>query len=211
MVFYNEVFPVTVAQNARGGPERRTEIVTLNSGHEERNAVWYNSKRRFNAGLGISSVEEMEKVLTFFEACNGRLMAFRFLDPFDHKSCSVLEDPSAEDQIIGMGDGSTSAFQLIKTYTQGERQYTRHITKPITQSVVIAIDSVPLENGVDYLVDELTGIISFSSPPASGAQVTAGFEFHLPARFDTDYLSLTFAQIRAGAIPDIPVVEVLGE
>ena len=37
---------------ASGGPERRTEIVVLGSGHEERNSRWADSKRSYNAGYG---------------------------------------------------------------------------------------------------------------------------------------------------------------
>jgi len=45
-------------------------------------------------------------------------------------------------------------------------------------------------------------------PPADGAQVTAGFEFDTPVRFDTDELRVDLSAFRAGAIPSIPLVEI---
>jgi len=44
--------------------------------------------------------------------------------------------------------------------------------------------------------------------PAAGAQVTAGFEFDVPVRFDTDELRINLAQFAAGDIPEIPLVEI---
>ena len=38
--------------------------------------------------------------------------------------------------------------------------------------------------------------------------MTAGFEFDVPVRFDTDRISASLAGFAAGEIPSIPVVEV---
>ncbi len=48
MAFHNIRFPDNISRGARGGPERRTQIVTLASGDEERNASWANSRRRYD-------------------------------------------------------------------------------------------------------------------------------------------------------------------
>jgi uncharacterized protein (TIGR02217 family) len=44
--------------------------------------------------------------------------------------------------------------------------------------------------------------------PGSGQLVTAGFEFDVPARFDTDRLEINIQGFRHGAIPSIPIVEI---
>jgi uncharacterized protein (TIGR02217 family) len=44
--------------------------------------------------------------------------------------------------------------------------------------------------------------------PGSGQAVTAGFEFDVPVRFDTDQLEINLSQIEAGSIPHIPIVEI---
>ena len=44
--------------------------------------------------------------------------------------------------------------------------------------------------------------------PAAGVLVTAGFEFDVPVRFDTDRLDVTWDLDRLGSIASIPLVEV---
>jgi hypothetical protein len=44
----NVRFPDNISRGARGGPERRTQVVELASGDEERNASWANSRRRYD-------------------------------------------------------------------------------------------------------------------------------------------------------------------
>jgi hypothetical protein len=51
MAFHEVRFPDTISRGARGGPERRTQIVELASGDEERNASWANSRRRYDVSL----------------------------------------------------------------------------------------------------------------------------------------------------------------
>ena len=45
MPFDDVRFPTAIARGASGGPERRTEIVTLSNGAEERNSPWQHSRR----------------------------------------------------------------------------------------------------------------------------------------------------------------------
>ena len=42
----------------------------------------------------------------------------------------------------------------------------------------------------------------------TGAAITAGFEFDVPVRFDTDKLEINLQGFKCGAIPHIPIVEV---
>ena len=61
-----------------------------------------------------------------------------------------------------------------------------------------------------FVVDHATGVVTFNAaaiPPAA-AIITAGFEFDVAARFDTDQLKINLANFTAGDIPDIPVVEI---
>jgi hypothetical protein len=87
MAFHEVRFPDNISRGARGGPERRTQIVELASGDEERNASWANSRRRYDVAYGIRRVDDLAAVVAFFEARNGRLHGFRFKDWGDHKSC----------------------------------------------------------------------------------------------------------------------------
>jgi len=206
MAFHEIRFPDNISRGARGGPERRTQIVELASGDEERNASWANSRRRYDAAYGIRRADDLAAVVAFFEARNGRLYGFRWKDWGDYKSCLPSGAPSAMDQVIGTGDGTASAFQLVKTYTSGAQSWTRTITKPVTGTVMVALDGVAQASG--WSVDSTTGQITFTAAPASGTVLTAGFEFDVPVRFDTDRLDVTHDIERLGSITSIPLIEV---
>jgi len=202
--FHEIRFPTAIALGATGGPERRTRIVTLTSGFEERNTPWAHSRRRFEAGYGVKTLDDLHDVVAFFEARRGRLHGFRWKDAADYKSCAPGETPTATDQPLGTGDGETTKFLLSKTYTSGGETYTREIRKPIEGTVVTATDGTPTPTTIDVE----TGEIAFSTPPSAGAILTAGFEFDTPVRFDTDRLDINLAGFEAGEIPSIPVIEI---
>ncbi len=209
MSFHETLFPVDIALNSEGGPTRRTDIVALVSGHEERNSPWAGSRRKFNAGYGVKSIADIEDVIAFFEARHGRLHGFRFRDPFDFKSCKVAASPANDDQLIGTGDASETQFQLVKRYASGAASYVRAIKKPVAGSALVAVAGAAQTEGADFTLDETTGVVTFASPPADGAAVTAGFLYDTPVRFDTDELRINLAAFRAGDIPSIPLIEVL--
>ncbi len=210
MSFHEVRFPVEIARGAQGGPERRTDVVVLGSGFEERNSRWANSRRSYNAGYGIRSLDELHAVIAFFEERRGRLHGFRWRDHADWKSCAPSEVPSPLDQVIGTGDGTTASFQLKKTYGAAFAPWVREIRKPVAGTVVVAVAGVTKAAGSDYTVDHETGIVTFLAGhvPAAGEAVTAGFEFDVPVRFDTDKLEVNLSGFRHGAIPNIPLVEI---
>ena len=72
----------------------------------------------------------------------------------------------------------------------------------------VAVGGAVLAPGVDFVVDHATGEVHLGAAPATGAPVTAGFEFDVPVRFDTDRIAASHAGFAAGEIPSIPVVEV---
>ncbi|PLW76954.1 DUF2460 domain-containing protein [Cohaesibacter celericrescens] len=203
--FHEILFPLDVGFGASGGPERRTDVATLASGFEERNARWASSRRTFDAGLGVRSFADLQAVLSFFEERRGKLYGFRFRDPLDHASCGFGKSPSANDQTIAIGDGTSCSFVLIKTYGGLHAPYYRTISKPVAGSVAIAL------NGADvtaYSVNEVTGTVTFDTAPADGAVISAGFLFDVPVRFDTDKLEFSLSAFEAGDIPSIPLVEI---
>jgi uncharacterized protein (TIGR02217 family) len=209
-MFHETRFPTAISRAAHGGPERRTDVVVLGSGAEERNARWADSRRSYNAGYGVKSLDDLHAVIAFFEERRGRLHGFRWRDPTDWKSCAPEGSASALDQPIGTGDGTTALFQLTKTYGSAFNPWTRAITKPVAGSVLVAVAGVTQTPITAYGVDTITGLIAFqpSHIPAADAAITAGFEFDVPVRFDTDKLEINLQGFRHGAIPSIPVVEI---
>ena len=200
--FHEVSFPVPLALAASGGPERKTEVVTLASGAEARNALWMGSRRRWDVGSAVTRLDTLQAVVAFFEARGGRLNGFRFRDVLDDRSCAPGGTVSAVDQAIGTGDGEVVNFQLVKAYGT----YARRILKPVAGSVLVAVDGVAVSAGVD----ETTGIVTLGSAPAEGAAVTAGFRFDCPVRFDTDKLDVNLEAFGAGRILSIPLIELVG-
>lgn len=210
MAFHDVRFPTHLSLGAAGGPERRTEIIALGSGREERNSPWAESRRRYDAGYGARHLSELHDLIAFFEARHGRLHAFRWKDPADYNSRKPGVAITAEDQVVGTGDGTQILFQLQKSYASGGAVYTRPITKPVTGSVRVAVAGLEQIVGTDVSVDALTGELTFAPTaiPPSGAVITAGFEFDVPVRFDTDQLTINLSAFEAGEVPHIPVIEV---
>lgn len=208
MSFHDVRFPAALSVGSSGGPERRTEIVTLSNGFEERNTPWAHSRRRYDAGLGVRSLDDLAEVVAFFEARRGQLYGFRWKDWADHKSCAPSAVPSAFDQVLGTGDGSARVFSLVKSYVSGPQSYRRPIGKPVSGTVQVAVGATALRPGTDYTVEHGTGVVTLSTAPATGHRVTAGFEFDVPVRFDTDRIATSYAGFAAGEIPSVPVVEV---
>jgi uncharacterized protein (TIGR02217 family) len=204
--FHEILFPTAIAFGATGGPERQTEIVSLASGFEERNSRWADSRRRYNAGYGVRTLDDLHAVVTFFEERRGRLYGFRWRDRIDWQSCAPGGVPAETDQAIGEGDGERTAFPLVKTYGSAHAPYARAIAKPVAGSVSIAIDGEALADG--WSVDTTSGVVTFATAPAADAAITAGFRFDVPVRFDTDRLDVNLTSFAAGDIPAIPLVEI---
>jgi len=210
MSFHEVRFPTAISRGSVGGPERRTDVVVLGSGFEERNSRWADSRRSYNAGYGVKSLNDLYAVVGFFEERRGRLYGFRWKDPSDWRSCAPEATPTAFDQVIGTGNGVLEDFQLKKVYGSAFAPWSRAISKPVAGTVTVAVAGVEQTAGTDYVVNTTSGLVTFLAghiPPAA-ASITAGFEFDVPVRFDTDKLEVNVTGFHHGAIPNIPVIEV---
>lgn len=203
MAFHEVSLPARLAFGSTGGVERRTEIVTLGSGHERRSSPWALGRRRYLIGANLRSLADMAELTAFFEARRGRLYGFRFRDFADFASCGPGGTPGPGDQAIGEGDGDRVEFQLMKAYGGVERP----IAKPVAGSVRIAVDGEELDAG-EFVVDAMTGLVTLDAAPAEGAAVTAGFLFDTPVRFDADRLEVTLESFGAGRMGAVPLIEV---
>jgi hypothetical protein len=197
---FDEVrFPTAIARGAVGGPERRTEIVALVSGHEGaehalggqsaplRHRLWHPLRRRSRG-------------------CGGLLRGARrpaeripFKDWSDYKSCSPSAAPAATDQAIGVGTGALATFQIVKHHTSGVRTWVRTIRKPVAGTVQIAVNGDPKTAGSHFNAGSSTGVVAFTpgNIPGAGQAVTAGYEFDVPVRFDTELLQTTLTVDRS--------------
>lgn len=198
MTGFHEVrFPDAIARGATGGPGYDTTILATVAGFERRNANWSQARGRWDVGSGLKRREDFSALIAFFRARQGRAYGFRFKDWTDFRG---------EIEQIGVGDGATKTFHLVKCYASGGVDVTRQIPKPVAGSVTVHCDGIALASG--WSADAATGIITLTTAPAPGAVITASFEFDVPVRFDTDQMDLSLDTYDHGSWPQIPIVEI---
>ena len=208
MGFHEVRFPTNLSFGSVGGPERRTDVVALTNGYEERNTPWAHSRRHYDAGVAMRSLDDISTLIDFFEARRGQLYGFRWKDWSDFKTTKPSGTPGFRDQKIATGDGVTKTFQLTKTYTSGINSYARPITKPVEGTVLAGVSVDEQVAGVHFDVNYTTGEITFVDAPPVDVEVTAGFEFDVPVRFDTDSIQTSVSSFQAGEVPNVPIVEI---
>lgn len=206
MSFEEVQFPPKISYGSEGGPVRQTNIMTLANGYESRNTTWSQSRHSYNVAYGVRTYNDLHEVKTFFEARQGSLIGFRFKDWADFKSVPPQNAVTANDQVLGVGNGTQTVFNLVKAYTSGSATYSRRINKPVSGTVLVSLNGVNQSSG--WTVNTTTGVITFSSAPANGVIVRAGFEFDVPVRFDTDELPISLAAFKHGELADIILIEV---
>lgn len=208
MSFHDILFPIKIARGAIGGPMRNTQIFTNNNGREERNLIYKNSRRKWLIASSGMAIDDLQQIINFFEARNGRAFAFRFRDPIDNKSCSVSMAISPFDQEIAIGNGQNTNFQLVKNYGDVKNKFIRKIELPIFETVKIAINHQEITNQ-EFSVNYQTGQIVFNIAPPNNSIISAGFGFDNKVRFDIDFLELSLDSNITGRINDVELIEVL--
>jgi uncharacterized protein (TIGR02217 family) len=195
--FHDVQFPATIAYGASGGPRFLTAITATQSGREQRVAQWQRSRGEWNVSTGIRSRADVAAFLAFFYARRGRAHGFRFKDWTDFRAAG---------QLLGVGDGEQTAFQLVRGYDSGGVVHERRITRPVDGTVVVYRDGVAATSG--WSINHANGLVTFSTPPDPNVAVTADFEFDVPARFDTDAADLTVETFEMQQWGRITVVEI---
>jgi uncharacterized protein (TIGR02217 family) len=212
MSFHEVRFPTNISFNSTGGPAYSTNITELDSGAKIRLARWNNALRTYNIAYGIKKKADLATVIDFYLARQGPVNGFRYKDWLDFTTgVNHTGQHSATDYQIGLGDGSTTTFQLVKKYTSGAYTKTRTITKPVEGTVLIAFDGATQESG--WSVDTTTGIITFTSAPDEDVVITAGFKFDTPVIFADDKVleNMSIDSFKTGSVNSISLVELKAE
>ncbi|WP_298601480.1 DUF2460 domain-containing protein, partial [uncultured Sphingorhabdus sp.] len=202
--FHDILFPLGIGREAEVSAEFSTNVVTLMSGHERRNSDWADARMAYNVAPGVRSEAELIELMQFFRARRGAAVGFRFRDPFDNSSNDNNDAPNILDQLLGTGDGIRTSFQLLKRYGDGDSAQERTITRPTIGSIRVAIDG--LESSAWSLGP--LGEIQFEMPPPAGVEVTAGFHFDVPVRFDQDRIDVSRSTFGAADMPNVMLVEI---
>lgn len=197
MSFLEIRFPESIAFNSSSILEFNTTIIKSKNGYEQRNINWNTNKMKFNIINGIKTKAELDEVITFFRNVRGAGYGFRFKDWTDYQ---------VDNQYLGLGDGITKEFQLIKSYRVSDNiVYYRKITKPVISTVRVFINDIESK---DFNIDLTTGLITLNTVPEIDSIIKANFEFDVPVRFENDIMEITMNSINSGNIKDITLIEI---
>lgn len=199
-------------------PRFSTTLVTVSSGAEKANRNWQHPLWRYTLPDAVREWETVEALRKHWLAMGGPAQTFPFRDPLDFASVDLPIVPmqttptiSMADQQIGTGNGTTLAFQLIKTYSPGApaADYVRPIALPVLSSVLISVNGVDVSGTNPWTVSRPGGIVTFTTPPPPGQIVRAGFLFDVEVRFESDDNFAAVVQAyNAGGFADLTLVGV---
>jgi uncharacterized protein (TIGR02217 family) len=213
MGYHDVQFPTAIQYGSSGGPGFSSTVTETDTGKLVVNQRWAHPRREFNAAKNLQDPSDVAALLDFYLARGGAANSFRFKDWSDYSTgTNGTGTPANSDEALGMADGSTTQFQLVKTYTSGGITYTRSITKPVSGSVTVAVNGSAQTEGADYTVAYTTGLITFGSAPSTGS-ITAGCEYDVHARFSAEADSLFDVSLQdfEAASVNVPVIEELDD
>lgn len=198
MVSFHEVrFPADISYKTIGGPEFKTEITELSNGAEKRNIAWQNARAKYQLSLEDINTAQSNNITSFFMARRGSAYGFRFKD---------WNDFQAKNEIIGVGNGVQTQFNLVKNYGEENFKYQRRISKPVENSVLLYVDNAQLTTG--FSINYTNGIITFSTAVAANKIITASFDFDVPVRFNNDFLENEIKSFGKTKIKNLELIEI---
>jgi uncharacterized protein (TIGR02217 family) len=196
------------SKGSAGGPMFSTTITQVDSGDEHRIGKWVHPLHKYEIAHNVKTPADLAEIRAFHYVRRGKLESFLLKDWLDYSSASDGRSAASMlDQPLGTGDGALTTFQLVKRYSDGAgNYYDRPILWPVAGTLTVAADGVHVSSGVS--VNRGTGVVTFTGAPADGVDLTAGFAFDVPVRFDEDWLSVTFDTINSQSAGSIPLVGV---
>src|SRR6266403_197159 len=199
-------FPEAIAFHAQGGPGYATVVIGLRSGFEQRLSQWAYGRMSWDVGQVTKTLTEYGPLIAYFRAMNGKTHGFRFKDFSDFTDS--MAGGTGVLGLSGVGDGTTTVFQMVKNYATGALTDQRLIRKPISGTCAFFDNGSPVSPTVDYT----TGLATFGSPPVTGHALTWTGQFDVPVRFDVDDMKYEIVDRQSGGDllirwPTIPIIE----
>lgn len=152
-------FPEKISYGATGGPVYKTDVVIVNSGFEQRNAVWSQARASYNVAHAARDRDMMAEIIAFFRSVKGRAIGFRFKDWLDYQATNVQG-------LLGTGVGTgLPTYQLRKRYEAGSSFELRDIRKPVAGTVRVYLDGSLVTQGTSagqWQINNTTGIVTFA-------------------------------------------------
>lgn len=202
MAWIDTPFPPCLAFGIECDPEWETTVIVTIGGQESRLLQWADARHSYDAAFAVRTLSDHALIREHFHLARGRTHSWPLLDPTDN-AATVAEG-------VAEAGASANTYQLLKRYGSGAYAYDRKITRPF--GVALYKSAVLQVAGVDYTIDEATGIVSIGSTTASA--LTWAGSFYVPCRYDTNKLPVRVVNrgqgellIESGGIPLVEVKE----
>lgn len=199
--FVEKLFPKDISYGSVFKQGYSNRIGESLSGFESVNINWENSRLVVDVKYGVRRQSQLTDLLNFFHEMMGSAYAFRFFDHTDFRSKDAT-DPTPEtyqDQIIlDSAVGGETVIQTVKNYGT-VRNTVREIFKLDSAfTYLLGINGTEKFSPGDFTVDYDTGIVTLSSGLTALDQVTAGYQYHVPMRFQEDEIPVTLEYYQGG-------------
>jgi len=157
----------------------KTLISQAESGREVRVALRSLPLFEWDLPYGILRPADQATFWGFFNQCCGGWDTFLF----DDKA-----DDFAQGQQLGVGDGATTQFQFVRSYGGLFVEPREDIQQsPIPPNIYLNGALQSSGYSISYLN---SGLLTFTTAPASGVVITADFYFYWRVRFKEDQLAI---------------------
>lgn len=192
--------PVWIERGARHTLQSSTVVTRLQSGRSVANQLWAQHLDAWDISYGLQELDNpvdfengVRAIMNFYRARAGRARTFRFRDWLNYQLV---------DEQIGVGDASTTVFQISKTINDAAAfSYTSNITKPSQAGTIAGFGADPAwgvkindvafgTEGVDWTINYSTGEITFASAPAAAATIKVSGNYDKHVSFAEDRLEL---------------------
>lgn len=165
-------------------PVKRTPIwSTLKqksiSGQETRLGLWSYPQWRYELQYetlrSSAAYNEFQSLVGLYNQVGGSASVFSYTDPYDN---------SATAQQIGVGDGTTTRFQLVRTLGG----FVESVFAPTSVAISETISGTTTVIASTAYTVGTTGAVTFAAAPAAGAVIDWTGTFAWLCRFDDDTL-----------------------
>lgn len=193
------IFPTLAGEgwSSKQTVEWSTSVQEAASGKETAVAMWSYPRYQFELNYEFLRSDpvhaEFQALKGFFNSCGGRAVPFLY---------DFADDRAVVGQSIGVGDGQSTAFQLVRACGG----YVEPVFAPnaVSSVKINGVVQAPASYTIGSYDSASPGIVTFGAAPALNASITADFTFYFVARFLEDKLefeNFLYQLWKAGKVP----------
>lgn len=208
--FLEERFPLDVRLGMSYADDYTVLITTTAGGAEYRQLVQPFPVRSFHVNFTTDQADLWARVLALYHRAYGKFAGFRVKCLDDFSTHNLTGTPSPLDETLA--NSATGIYQLRNFYgtngtaLAGVGYPARTIYKPVAGTVVAAKNGVTISSGLS--VDTTTGRITISPAPLITDTITAGCQFDIPCRFNSQ-IEVTSIDVVIRDCGSIDLIELL--